>query len=320
LRDAFLADYRTNGRKSLVRLRDGTETVFGLNHLDKFFRGCRVADITTDHIRAFTEMRQKAKVSNASVNRSLAALRRMLNLALQGRKLDAQDVPHVPMLKEPPARSGFLEYSDYQKLRDALPEHLKPVLTVGYYTGMRLGEILSLRPQQVDLMADEILLDPGTTKNDDPRNVPLVGELAETVKMQALRRRAECPELPLLFFHKGRRMSDSTLRKPWIKACVKVGLGSAPVDERGRIQYIGYQGLTFHDLRRTGVRNLIRAGVPEVVAMRITGHKTRAVFDRYNITSGRDLKDAASKLEAYISDQRAQQVGEPVEASTQRPN
>jgi integrase len=87
----------------------------------------------------------------------------------------------------------------------------------------------------------------------------------------------------LIFTRAGRRIA--TFRKAWSSAARRAGLS----------------GLLFHDLRRTGVRNLIRAGVPERVAMAISGHKTRAIFERYNIVSGRDLKDAAAKLEAYLA-------------------
>ncbi len=302
IREAFYADYRINHRKSLIKIEtengSGAEVVWGVQHLDSFFRDYRAVDITTDKIREFINKRQGVGASSASINRALAGLRRMFHLAVQDGKL--RDVPHIPMLKEPPARKGFLEYDQYVKLRDASSPELKPLLTTGYFTGMRLGELLPLRREQVHLLDRNpyLMLDPGTTKNDEPRTVPLAGELCETLRLQFQMRDRNCP---LVFSRDGKRIV--TIRKTWIRACVKAGLGTAKTDEKGRIKFEGYEGLRFHDLRRSGVRNLVRAGVPESVAMAISGHKTRAIFERYNITSGRDLNEAAKKLDAYIAEQ-----------------
>ncbi len=90
------------------------------------------------------------------------------------------------------------------------------------------------------------------------------------------------PYCPYVCHRNGKPFNQ--LRHGWDAACERVGV----------------KGRTFHDLRRTGVRNLIRAGVPETVAMKISGHKTRSVFDRYDITSEEDLREAATRLEDYI--------------------
>jgi len=287
MRDALLADYAANQRRWLTR----AGKLYEVSALDQFFGGYRAVNISTDAIRAFIYKRQTEGATNGTINRPLALLRRMFNLAVQDRKL--RDVPHVPMLKEAPPRKGFLEHADYQKLRQELPEHLRPILAVGYFTGMRLGEIRDLRWSNVSLDDAEIRLDPGTTKNDEPRTISLVTELLEMLKIA----REKGPDAEFVFTCDGQRVGS--FYKAWKSACKRAGLA----------------GLLFHDLRRTGLRNLVRAQVPERVAMKISGHKTRAVFERYNIVSGRDLKDAASKLEAYLAGQNGDKTGTIATAS-----
>jgi len=255
-----------------------------VSHLNDFFARQRALAITTTRIREFIAGRLADCASNGTINRELALLRRMFNLAVEDGTL--RTAPHFPMLKEAPARKGFIEYADFQKLRQELPEYLRSVATMAYYTGMRLGEILKIRWNSVDSKNGELRLDPGTTKNDEPRSIPLFGELHEMLKIE----RERNPASEFVFMRDGRRIGS--FYKAWKSACKRAGL----------------DWLLFHDFRRTGIRNLVRAGVPERVAMAISGHKTRAVFERYNIVSGRDLKDAATKLESYLAKQKVKKT------------
>jgi integrase len=177
-------------------------------------------------IRDFIANRQAEGAANGTINRELALLRRMFKLAVQDETL--RTIPHFPMLKEAPPRRGFLECGDFQKLRRELPEYLRPVATMGYYTGMRLGEILRITWESIDLRVGGIRLDPGTTKNDEPRTIPLIGELPEMLKIE----REKNPEAVFIFTRHGQRMC--TFYKSWKSACKRAGL----------------VGLLFHDLRR----------------------------------------------------------------------
>ena len=283
-------DYAINHHKSAVR------NSRSIGHLRQFFGGWRALETTTDRIREYIVKRQSEGAANATINRELAALKRMFNLARQMTPPKVAQVPHIPTLKEAPPRKGFLEKQGFLKLRNALPDYLKPLLALLYYTGMRVGEALWLRWEQVSLQDRQVRLDPGTTKNDDARTIPLTGELYQWLKMQKEIQDARYPDCPWVFFRKGKRIKN--FYKAWRKACIQVGLGRMEPREEGQPKYVG---LIPHDLRRSGVRNLIRAGVPERVAMTISGHRTRSVFDRYNIVNERDLRDAARKLEQYLT-------------------
>jgi integrase len=162
---------------------------------------------------------------------------------------------------------------------------------LAYSTGMRRGEILSLRWENVDLLNRQIRLNPGDTKNGEGRVIPLGDELVDSLQSQLHLRNTSVPDCPLVFFRiiktkenpVPRALLIGDFRKVWETACAKSGL----------------DGLIFHDLRRSAIRNLVRAGVQEQVAMRISGHKTRSVFDRYAIVSEQQFMEGIQKLQKF---------------------
>jgi integrase len=293
LLDDLLADYRINGIDEQGIERPRLEI-----HIRPYFGGMRAAKLGTTEIRRYIEKRQTREIrngrrygpaSNATINRELALLRRALHLASLHEPPLVSRVPKFPMLAEDNVRKGFFEHDAFVRLRRELPEEIRPVITFAYYTGCRKGEILGLQWPQVDLIEHVVRLEPGETKNDDARIIPLVPELYQMLVLAKETRDRCFPESPWVFSRAGKPIQE--FQYPWEQASKRAGLVNAEGDPER----------LFHDLRRTGVRNLIRAGVREKVAMLISGHKTRAVLDRYNIVDERDLKDAARKLAEYIA-------------------
>lgn len=270
-RQALLDDYTRRGNKSLQTLADGSETIWGLSALDKFFgysstsQGSLVASITVDKIREFVRKRQGEKTGNAAINRSLALLRRMFNIARTDGKI--QFMPAVRLLKEPPARKGFVELEQFETILSKLPENLRPLATFLYYCGVRVGEAKQIMWSQIDLRKALVRLEGEQTKTSEPRIIPLPDVLVSVLKDAKLKE-------GLVFDSQG-------LRDEWSKA----------------VKAAEMPNLLIHDLRRSAIRNLIAAGVAEKVAMSISGHKTRAVFDRYHIVSTDDVVKAMQKLQ-----------------------
>ena len=179
-----------------------------------------------------------------------------------------------------------MERWEYEAVLSKLPEYLRPPMMFAYWTGWRLNkEVLALEWSNVDLDEGTVRLRFGSTKNGDGRVIFLPEDLYAMLAHQQAEQRRDYPACRWVF-HRGGNPIKS-IRGSWERACAETGL-------TGKIP---------HDFRRTAVRNLVRAGVSEHVAQGMTGHKTRAVFDRYDIVSEGDLREAAVKLNARINAQ-----------------
>jgi len=249
-------------------------------HLKAQFSDILAGELSSDHLSAYVAGRQHDGAMGGTINRELSLLKKMLRLGQRTEPPKVVTIPHFEKLAESAARQGFLS----DKLYDALAREcgteglwLRGMFVLSSSFGWRKGEVLNLRVDQLDFPNRTIRLDVGTTKNGDARLVRMTGEVHQVLAACASNKNAD----DYVFTrNNNRRVRD--FRKAWEKACARAGR----------------PGLLFHDLRRTGARNLRRLGVAEGVIMKIGGWRTRSVFDRYDIVDLSDITDAARRLDA----------------------
>lgn len=280
IRIDLITHYEVHGTRNV------TEAKVRLKQLDPVFTGWRVVNITSSAVESYKKSRLDAGAGHATINREVATLSKMLRLAYRHSKL--LRLPALgERLQEPPARRGFVTHAQFADITCHLPDHLRVGALIGFTLGWRKREVFDLQRRQLELDAGTLSLDPGTTKNGEGRVAHLTPELRDALADQVERVKALEREtgriIPWLLPHPigphaGTRVLD--IRKAWVRACRRAG----------------YPGITFHDLRRSAVRNMEQAGVPRSVAMKISGHKTEAVYRRYAIVSAADLRQAASRL------------------------
>jgi len=165
----------------------------------------------------------------------------------------------------------------------------------GYHTGIRKGELLPIRLDQVNWRAKQITLYHGTTKSNEGRVLPICGDMIPWTELAPDDLKQNYPDCQWLFHRAGRHIKD--FRKTWENACEAAGVDAS----------------LFHDLRRCAVRNMELAGVARSVAMKITGHKTESVYLRYMIASNRDIRAAGEKLACYIAGAGAEPLQQPLQ-------
>jgi integrase len=257
-----------------------------LRTLGRFFGGWRITDIDAAAVLRYVAERRRQGKAPATINIELATLRRALRLSQELGHIFS--VPIIRTLRPAPPRQRFFEADEFQAVAAELPADLALVARIAYTFGWRLtDEVLPLTRSQVDLETGTLRLMPGSTKNGDGRLVYLTPDLRADLADQLAKVHALERELGRILPHvfpalRGPRKGEQrkSMSWTWRHACKRAGLS----------------GKWKHDLRRTAVRDMVNAGVSERVAVTISGHRTRSVFDRYHIVSPGDLRDAARKL------------------------
>jgi len=272
-------DYEATDRSTISDVRSRLK-----NHLSPFFGDVRAAEFSTQHVKRYVAKRRKEDAQNGTINRELAVIRRAFSLAAKCDPPKVARVPHIQMLKETNVREGFLEYGGYVALRNELPWYIPSPIVTAYHVGGRRGELTSVQWSQVDVSVGQIRLHGTDTKNEEARTLPIYGDMREWLVQAKAVRDEKFPNCPWTFY------SDDGARlywfyKAWESAC-----------ERAKVP-----GLLFHDLRRSAVRNMERAGIPRKVAMSISGHKTENIYRRYDIVAERDLSDATARMDRYFT-------------------
>ncbi len=242
-----------------------------------------------------TKSKKGCKYQPATVNRMIALMKRIYNLAIREDMALKNPCWKVAMLKEDNRRDRILTAEEFDRLVEELPEHILPIVYLGYYTGMRRGEILQLTWKKVNMQEGFIDLEPKDTKTSEPRRVYfnecLWNIFRKANKVRNLRS-------DLVFTYKGRPIRS--IRKGFENAL-----------ERADIK-----GFRFHDLRHTFNTNMRKAGVDQTVIMKLTGHKTFSMFNRYNTVDQDDAIKAMQKLDLLLSEQKNKKSSDHVQTSS----
>ena len=324
-----------NGLERDLKLRDrfNRKVKSNIKPLRDYFGTWRAVEITSDAIGTYIDKLREEGYSNATVNRRTQVIGQAFKVAIRNKQMNA--TPFIPRLSEiGNERQGFFETADFEEVVTKLPEYLHDFCRFGFITGWRKSSIASLRWQ--DVTEDVIYLRSTNNKTRKPETVPIEGDLKELIDRRRAASIIQDKEGNARFceyvFHRealdehGKLVSlpVGDFRKAWATACCSAGIGKmvcptcdGNVDEKHNClkckrgwtaEDLKYVGRIFHDFRRTAARNMIAAGTPQVVAMRITGHRTDAMFRRYAIVNEDQKRQALANTQQYVAASTSKKV------------
>lgn len=255
-----------------------------LMHLKANFGTYRACDISAMAISDYAADRIAAGASNASANRELATLRRMFKLGIKHGIVG--QAPYIQLLPEGNSRTAYFELAEFMQVRDAMPADMRDFVAALFYTGVRRTQMAMLEWR--DVFGDRVVMRGETTKNGEVHIIPLAGEFGEAIARARETRRLDCR----FVFHRAGKpfcYADGSLEQDFREAWEKA-LGAT-----------GFAGRRLHDFRRSAATHLAKSGVPEQVAMKITGHKTAGMYRRYNIIDQDAVAAAMRQQRDYLA-------------------
>lgn len=283
LLDLVLEDYDRRGLRTLYDTKLRIE-----KKLRPHFGELRAMDLRRRDIQRFIDGLKHPEgdaeaLARATVNRYVSILHRAFQL---GAEQDPPLVLRIPKFdyedEADNVREGILERTEYELLRNELAPHARLALVLAHHTGMRRGELLKIRWEQVDFAAGVIWLERKQTKNKNPRVAPIYGEMRANLDMAKAEQDTNFPACPFVIAFAGGQVKS--IRKAWDAA----------------IRRLKLRKVLLHDLRRTALTNMEEAGIPRHVAMKISGHRTESVYRRYLIGSKKQVVEAGQILERWM--------------------
>ena len=294
LLDLFVQDQRNRQRKSLKDAEARAKRIGqALGHL-------RTSEVSAKHVARFVEKMKSDGASGATVNRYRSVWQRAFRLGVDA-GLHVSPA-YWPRHAESAPKRDYVTLDRFETVLAELKEPYRTVALAAFWTACRQGEIRKWRWEFVDLEARTVLLP--DTKSGTPRQIPLAEPIWAAVYRLSMLRERDWPECPWVFTLDGRtELSIWAMDSAWARACERAG-----------------EKIRFHGLRHTAITNFRNAGVEEGSIMAISGHKTRAVFDRYGIQPQELLRTATNRLEKAIRTKFGQpQVSAPSRRANEKP-
>jgi integrase len=266
-----------------------------IKQFNKVFGHRVVADIKPEDLRNYQITRQRQGRAPGTVDQDIGKVKAMIHKAADNEVISGQVIGTFRRVKKTlkkgsDVRNRILSSTEFEALKKCATEHIKGIITMGYCTGMRKGEILNLTWDKVKLDERLIELEPEDTKDREARKIPICVELYNLLYSMPNRIQASGRNNHV-FQYRAKAVKD--IRKGIKDACKKAGI------KYGRSIKGGF---VFHDLRHTFNTNMRKAGVSESVIMKITGHSTREMFDRYNTVDESDSHQAIDQFESFLLD------------------